>query len=536
MALKFLFPFMASFLMMSVFTNVTSAEDLHTHTTAESMARSGYEFLWDSIQAEYDKIEFENEADQKKYFRLVDIMIRTGSVYAQPLEFTRTGIAELYPKLLEIHDAPPLYVQYRYHSSQAQHNLDIPSSKFQYHAEALYEIGFSMEVQSYPDYIIGAVLLRSAEFFRNAGLEFNEQAIKANHTGIETLVRAARLDGIHAEHQEFVAIRISRHGWRYTALTEDNKDQFNKRLLEEEDVDTWLAHYTHGMRNRNLAWNSRGSEFAGKVTDEQWRLFKMYMGISNSHLIKAWESRPQWPDAAVEMIANVMGNGVPDGTDYDETFWFNEAVSARIDHQDAYAKYIYAYTPRWGGSIESMANFTEYVISLSDEVDNLTYILLNCVGTLTLELDGANAIELTNEMCPILTRLAYEEISDPLPYKNTWQQARMLRTIALINYKSQEYEHASRLLKAGGMKVDKFVNLWSQHNAFTIYARMLSSPLSDSMIKALHALDGDDPKSAAQYYREMKETLEDESVEIDPILNRWQMIYDVEDDLYDIEN
>lgn len=141
------------------------SDDPSHHRTAESFQKSGYyDFLWPLIQEEFD-----NAADQEEYSRLIDIVIRTGSVYAQPFQNSSDGLTDLYPELLMLDADPPLYVQYRYESSQSQFGFDSPDDDYFEHALSLVKITQRMGEADYPPYVVGATWVRAAEFFRNAG-------------------------------------------------------------------------------------------------------------------------------------------------------------------------------------------------------------------------------------------------------------------------------------------------------------------------------------------------------------------------------
>ena len=66
----------------------------HIHETQESFRHSGYEFLWDTIRDEFETREFERDQDAEQYQGMMDIIIRTGAVYAQPYRNIRFGTFE----------------------------------------------------------------------------------------------------------------------------------------------------------------------------------------------------------------------------------------------------------------------------------------------------------------------------------------------------------------------------------------------------------------------------------------------------------
>lgn len=495
----------------------TFAREFHTHTTAESMARSGYEYLWSVIQDEFDSFETDDQEAENRRQELIDIFIRTGCTYNQPFKMSSFGLEKLYPQLIELDPDPPLYVQYRYHSSQASNYYDSPDKDFIGHAEALLQIVKRMEEREYPDYVVGATWLRTAEFFRDGDAADDERAVYASHRGIETLIRAASLDQIKPEFQEYVAIRIARNGWQYSALTTEDKQLFCEKLLNDKDADPWIGLYANASRNRTKAWDARGSGWARDVNDKQWELFGRYMNQSNRDYAKAWSLRPQWPEPAVEMIGNTMGGGQYNSRD--EFFWFTEATNARIDHEKAYVKFAYALTPRWGGSIEAMLSLTEHVIELAQEQDHMSYIFQECISAMAKEVPSETAKEIVNHYRPMMTQMIDEEILDPLPYKNKWQHRSLLRTIAKFNFKAGEYEHASRLLREGGGMTDRLWTPWTAPASFQNFAPLLSTPAYKHVIEGLKALDSDNPETAIEPFERALAILEAQDTVLDPELS-----------------
>ena len=489
-------------------------DDPSHHSTAESFRKSGYDFLWTVIQEEFDARTFDNSAAREQYWKLVDTVIRTGSTYAQPYQDSSVGLTDLYPKLLVLDADPPLYVQYRYESSQAQHGTDSPDDDYLGHAQSLVKIAQRMGESEYPSYIEGATWIRAAEFFRNAGLQDSEAAKDARDQGLKLIVRAASLEEIEPVFKEFVAIRLSSFGWRYSALTEHDKELYCRLLAEDEQADPWVAHYALGNLWSGRGWEARGDGWARDVSEKQWDLYYDCLAKARGYLTLAWETHPSWPEPAVKLIGETMG--VQFHPDRDEEFWFNEAISVRIDTQRAYTKYAYALAPKWGGSIEEMYELMDSVVELSNEQDNMVYILLELMASITTELDDGHAVLLDEHYLSIATKLMHDELDAPLVYKNKWQRRCALRTVAMGHFKSGSYIESAKMLAAGGGMTDKLYYPWQEHKRFGQYASLLATPVSDKIIDGLRAQDENNPKAELKAFEEACKQIKKQSSSINP--------------------
>jgi len=494
--------------------SASANDDPSHHPTAESFQKSGYDFLWSVIQKEFDARTFENAWDQEQYSSLVDTVIRTGSTYAQPFHNSSFGLTDLYPELLKLDPDPPLYVQYRFESSQAQFGYDSPDDDYSGHAQSLIKIAQRMSDAQYPSYIVGATWARAAELFRDAGMQDTESAVHARETGLELLVESASLDDVDPVYQEFVALRLSKFGWRYSAFTDADKELYCKLLVADQQADPWIANFALGNLWSDRGWKARGDGWGRDVSDQQWDTYYRHLAKARGHLTLAWKSHPNWPEPAVKLIGETMG--VQFHQDRDEAFWFHEAVNARIDLERAYTRYAYALAPRWGGSIEEMYQLMDSVVELSNEQSNMGYILLEMMSSITKELEDGHAVLLDEKYLGVATQLMHDELDAPLPYKNKWQLRTVLRTVAMGNFKSKNYEESAKQLRAGGGMTDAIFYPWQETKRFTQYASLLATPASDKVVEGLLAQDMGDPKTELKAFRAACRQIEKQSSSIDP--------------------
>ena len=102
------------------------------------------------------------------------------------------------------------------------------------------------------------------------------------------------------------------------------------------------------------AWFARGGDYADKVTDEGWRLFKENLEIAESSLNRAWKLNPKDPRIAVKMMWIELGQG--QGRDRME-LWFKRAMKLDPTDYDACSIKCLYLEPKWYGSIEEMLSF-----------------------------------------------------------------------------------------------------------------------------------------------------------------------------------
>ena len=91
------------------------------------------------------------------------------------------------------------------------------------------------------------------------------------------------------------------------------------------------------------------------MTKDRWERYEHYMVHARRHGLRAWELRPELPEAARELLNITMGTKGAAGEDV--RFWFDEAVQADFNYLDVYLSLAWALRPRWNGSHEKMIAF-----------------------------------------------------------------------------------------------------------------------------------------------------------------------------------
>lgn len=167
------------------------------------------------------------------------------------------------------------------------------------------------------------------------------------------LVRAVD-DGSYAP--EFEAVFLRDQLEMLKAIDKIREDRFQAILVawQKSKWPDWVKFTLVGRAEIEWAWKLRGGGWASTVTDAGAQGFIKHIEDARKVLEKAWELRPDRPEAATLMITVSMGTGSPIQVTRQ---WFDRAVAAQFDYAPAYVSMTYAYRPRWGGSREQMLEF-----------------------------------------------------------------------------------------------------------------------------------------------------------------------------------
>jgi ankyrin repeat protein len=138
-------------------------------------------------------------------------------------------------------------------------------------------------------------------------------------------------------------------------FSNDNKQLILDKLKAEQNIDPWLLKMIEGQNNIEYAWRMRGGGWGYEVTEDGWTEFRFYLKEAAKALIEAWRLHPDYPEAATNMITVAMGKC--EASSESERCWFDRAVAAQMDYQNAYNNYLWSLCPRWGGSLMKMNKF-----------------------------------------------------------------------------------------------------------------------------------------------------------------------------------
>src|SRR5258706_6305646 len=102
------------------------------------------------------------------------------------------------------------------------------------------------------------------------------------------------------------------------------------------------------------AWDARGTDFAGNVTDDGWKLMKQRLEVAQAALEEAWKLDPTCIEIPIQMITVELGQG--QGRDRME-MWFKRAMEIDPDSQEACQAKLYYLEPKWYGTPRDVIDF-----------------------------------------------------------------------------------------------------------------------------------------------------------------------------------
>lgn len=143
------------------------------------------------------------------------------------------------------------------------------------------------------------------------------------------------------------------------ALGMEEAKRFVDACLEVPNLDPWLKHMLAGRYYKSLAWNYRGGGWASEVTEEGGLKFGTFLPVAGRFFTRAWQLRPEFPEAATEMIGVSMAGG---DSRYSPRGWFDCAIRAQFDSYAAYVSLHNALQPRWSGDPTVLPRFIKEVM------------------------------------------------------------------------------------------------------------------------------------------------------------------------------
>ena len=165
----------------------------------------------------------------------------------------------------------------------------------------------------------------------------------------------------------------------------------------------WLRETLLGLSEVHSAWEGRGGLWAANVSEKGWKTFDDHMNPAREHLVKAWQANPAVPWAATMMITATMAGYGEKGSD--ERVWFDRAIAAVFDFEDAYDHLIWAYRPRWGGSHEQMLAFGAACAATARYDTRVPSRLFSIIKDVASEMPDRNDVHQNPEVCRQIVKL-----------------------------------------------------------------------------------------------------------------------------------
>lgn len=122
-------------------------------------------------------------------------------------------------------------------------------------------------------------------------------------------------------------------------------------------ADEWTYQMWQGMIEVERAWAARGGGWASSVGEKGWDNWGKSMEKAYGHFSKAYELRPDRPEAAARQIVVLCGYQ-PENAKENQRTWFDRSVAAQMDYKRAYDDYLFfVLEPRWGGNAGMLKAF-----------------------------------------------------------------------------------------------------------------------------------------------------------------------------------
>ncbi|MBI2477835.1 MAG: DUF4034 domain-containing protein [Planctomycetia bacterium] len=218
-----------------------------------------------------------------------------------------------------------------------------------------------------------------------------------------------------------------------------------KRLLDEclkiPQVDPWFKHMAAGQYYLHLAWHYRGSGTVQFVTPDGWQKFGQYLPIAGKHLTHAWRLRPDLPHAAAIMVTIATAGGDPETSARE---WFDRAVYAVMDWDQAYRTYVDSLLPRCGGSHRALIAFGKECAASQRYDTQVPYTLFSIIQTIEHGADGDAKIFENPQAYAVLAPML-EGYRDSPKSSERWKKWATVN-YALISARTGHFEDARRVL------------------------------------------------------------------------------------------
>jgi tetratricopeptide (TPR) repeat protein len=157
-----------------------------------------------------------------------------------------------------------------------------------------------------------------------------------------------------------VLLSLVKNVLRFGNGSSEQRLELFQACLMEPNIDPYIVHMLGGEYYLNQAWNYRGGGFANTVSKDGWKKFGELMPRAARHYRRAWFLHPELPFAAEEMIMVSTADGDDSWKPAD---WFHASVVAQFDYHEAYRSYMFVSLPRWGGSLQKVANIASECIA-----------------------------------------------------------------------------------------------------------------------------------------------------------------------------
>ncbi|HEY3298801.1 MAG TPA: hypothetical protein VGK34_09115 [Armatimonadota bacterium] len=244
-----------------------------------------------------------------------------------------------------------------------------------------------------------------------------------------------------------IEIAINRIGGDCGSELADRWTDLDNSMHGKTSTCPYAEEVLSGYWQIQAAWQSRGGDWADKVTEEGWRGFETHLDSAREILTRAWKSHPEYPQAPDHMISVTMGRPKRGES---ERLWFERCVTAQMDYMDAYNAYAWSIRPRWGGSLEELYDFGVECLNTKRFDTQVPWQFVQRLRDITEDSEGDNScwkkpetVKYLNTLFAGYAKSPYEKIPG-----TTMSQA------AAAAWYSRRYSDAKQILDKLGKKVN----------------------------------------------------------------------------------
>lgn len=173
-------------------------------------------------------------------------------------------------------------------------------------------------------------------------------------------------------------------------------------LMNDPKVSPWMGLYADGRAHRHEAWKWRGGGFADTVTKEGWEGFLKHSEQARESWTKAWELRPDLPEAPRQMIGVGMATPVEPN---EARKWLDRTLAAQFDYRGAYDDYVWAIMERWGGSIQEIVAFSQECVDTGRYDSCVPFQVANMISWMTFDQDYPDRCLAKDEFIPMFEQM-----------------------------------------------------------------------------------------------------------------------------------
>lgn len=298
-----------------------------------------------------------------------------------------------------------------------------------------------------------------------------------------------------------------------------------RNLVITKDLSEWVAatgsshaHISAGLKEKDLAWESRGSGYSNSVTETGWQGFDLHLKKATKHYQIAVE-KDEYNSAALNLLLLIgLGRGQLEGI-------LPEIIKMGVERTpedgELPASISYYLTPRWHGSRQQVIDFIAKDLKKWPNSGGKFDCLINRLNLASKW--GNSKFLLTNPA----TKKVYEKIIDK--YQQSWPQGSLAsKKIAQDLIHSKCHKEAAAFLKEHEKDFHKksdYYLLYGKASFFTddyVRARVLLNKAAATESEAGHAYFylGRNATQMMNYPASKKAYLK--AAELLPLSERWE--------------